>query len=121
MKKVLCVFAIVGIIMLLYSCSKGNGSDSGNGNPTTSACDNISKTWSTDVSPLISSFCNQPGCHSTGSSNGPGALTSYAQVFAARNQVRDAVQSGRMPQNATLSADQKNKIICWIDNGAPNN
>ena len=126
MKKILSVFAIAGVMMLIYSCSKDNGSDNSNGNgtgnpPTTSQCDNVSKTWSNDVSPLISSFCNQAGCHNTGSANGPGPLTNHAQVFAARTQIRDAVQAGRMPQNATLTADQKNKIICWIDSGAPNN
>jgi len=26
-----------------------------------------------------------------------------------------------MPLNATLTATQKNAILCWIDNGAPNN
>ena len=119
MKKVLCVLVIMGVITVIHSCSKTEGND--NPTPTPSACDNISKTWSTDVSPLISSFCNQPGCHNTGSSSGPGALTTHAQVFDARNQVRDAVQSGRMPQNTTLSADQKNKIVCWINSGAPNN
>ena len=119
MKKVLCVLIIVGVITVIYSCSKSGGTN--NPNPTPSVCDNISKTWSTDVSPLITSFCNQPGCHNTGSVNGPGPLTTHAQVFAARSQIRDAVQSGRMPQNATLSAEQKNKIICWINNGAPNN
>ena len=35
-----------------------NGNGTGNP-PTTSQCDNVSKTWSNDVSPLISSFCNQ--------------------------------------------------------------
>ncbi len=115
MKKMLCMLLTGIVVTVIYSCSKSDDADS------PSACDTISKTWSMDVSPLINSFCNQPGCHNAGSINGPGPLTSHAQVFAARNQVRDAVQSGRMPQNATLSTDQKNKIICWIDSGAPNN
>ena len=80
MKKVLCVLVIFEVITVTYSCSKTGGTD--NGNPTPSACDNISKTCTTDVSPLINSFCNQPGCHNTGSTNGPGALTTHAHVFA---------------------------------------
>jgi hypothetical protein len=28
---------------------------------------------------------------------------------------------GSMPKNSTLTNDQKDKIICWIDAGAPNN
>jgi hypothetical protein len=26
-----------------------------------------------------------------------------------------------MPQNGSLTSSEKNAIICWIDNGAPNN
>lgn len=115
MIKALCISGISLIILILVSCSKDNE----NGNP--GACDAVPKTWSADVSPIITTFCNQPGCHNAQSNNGPGPLTNYTQVFAARTLIRDAVQSGRMPQNTTLSTAQKNSIICWIDNGAPNN
>lgn len=116
MKKIICLLSISGIVTILVSCSKD-----GDNNNTTGACDTVAKTWSADVSPLITTFCNQPGCHNANSINGPGPLTNYSQVFAARAVVRDAVQSGRMPQNTTLTTSQKNTIICWIDSGAPNN
>ncbi|MEO5564017.1 MAG: hypothetical protein ABIR18_11295, partial [Chitinophagaceae bacterium] len=74
-----------------------------------------------DVNPLIQTFCNQSNCHNTNSSNGPGALTNYAEVFSARSQIKAQVAAGLMPQNTTLTTAQKNTIICWIDSGAPNN
>ena len=104
-------------IVLLYSCSKSNDDDGG----SAVDCSSVPKSFATDVNPLIQTFCNQAGCHANGSSNGPGPLTNYAQVSAAKDLIRSAVQSGRMPQNTTLYTAQKNTIICWIDSGAPNN
>lgn len=100
----------------IASCSKSAPAD------TTTACDGVTnKAFATDVDPIIQAFCNQAACHSTGSTNGPGQLTNYTEIFNARVNIRSQVQSGMMPQNTTLSTAQKNTIICWIDSGAPNN
>jgi hypothetical protein len=86
------------------------------------ACNGMTISYSTDVSPLISTNCaTTSSCHGVGSSNGPGPLTSYTPVFNNRNAISAAVKSGRMPKDHTLSSDQKNKIVCWIENGAANN
>jgi hypothetical protein len=81
----------------------------------------VNKNFATDINPVIQSTCNQQGCHDVASINGPGPLTNYNQVFSARVVIRAAIESGLMPQNSTLSKTQRNAIICWIDNGAPNN
>ena len=104
-------------LFFIYSCSK-NSSDTGG---STVNCDVVEKSFATNVNPLIQTFCNQASCHNPGSINGPGPLTNYNQVFNARSTIRSVVQSGFMPQNTTLTAAQKNTIICWIDNGAPDN
>jgi len=117
MKKALPFFVIVMLAAALFiaSCSKSNPI-----NPV--VCDGVTnKTFATDVNPIIQSFCNQPSCHNPGSINGPGALTNYTEVFNARSAIRGQVQAGLMPQNTTLTPAQKNSILCWIDNGAPNN
>lgn len=112
---------LIGSVFILavffsLSCSKdGGGSD-------LMDCSTVSnKAFAAHVNPIIQSSCNIGGCHSAGSSNGPGALTNYSEIFSARSQIREAVRSGRMPQGSSLSATQKNSIICWIDGGAPNN
>jgi hypothetical protein len=116
MKKALVFFSLLTVTgIIFFSCSKSNPV-----NPV--ACDGVTnKTFAADVNPIIQTFCNQASCHNPGSVNGPGALTNYSEVFNARSAIRGQVQAGLMPQNTTLTTAQKNSIICWIDNGAPNN
>lgn len=118
MKKFLLFIVIV--LVIIVSCTKGNVDNSGTNNNNNPICTGT-KSYATDVSPIISSICASSGCHDASSVNGPGPLTTYQQVFNARATIRSAVASGLMPQNSTLPADQKNAILCWIDNGALNN
>jgi hypothetical protein len=101
---------------MIMACSKNNNAT------FTTDCSGTAKSYVTDVSPLIQSYCaSNSGCHASGSTNGPGSLTTFQQVYNARAAIRSSVASGIMPQNTTLSSSQKNIIICWIDNGATNN
>ncbi len=120
MKKTPWLFAIITLpLIVITGCSKENN---GGGGGTTVNCSLVTnKAFAADVNPVIQTVCAAAGCHANGSSNGPGALTNYAQVFSARAQIRSAVSSGLMPQGSTLSSSQKNSILCWIDSGAPNN
>jgi len=120
------IFFVIIIALALSSCSKSGSSNGGTttgggGGGTTVNCSSVPKSFATDVDPTIQSFCNISGCHNAGSFNGPGPLTNYTQVFNARTSIRTAVSTGAMPQNATLTAAQKNSILCWIDAGAQNN
>ena len=119
MKKIHSMLFVLALLFLVISCSK-NGSDTGTGGGGIT-CDGTVRTFITDVNPIVQAFCNQPNCHASGSSNGPGPLTNYTQVFNARSVIRGAVASGLMPQNTTLTTAQKTAIVCWIDGGAPNN
>lgn len=110
------VAPLILVFCIAVSCSKKGDEDT-----NTNTCDGVAKSFATNVNPLIQTFCNQAACHNNGSTNGPGPLTNYSQVFNNRTAIRSAVQSGLMPQNTTLTVAQKNTIICWIDSGAPNN
>ena len=117
MKKMLSLVAcIVFIVVLVNACKK----DSENDTPPVD-CSTITTTFSGTVRPLMASSCAKPDCHATGSTNGPGALTNYTQIFNSRVRIREVVAGGQMPQDATFSAQQKAIITCWIDAGAPNN
>lgn len=121
MKKHLIVSLFsVGIIV---SCTKNNESSNtnNNNNSNTNTTCTGTKSFASDVSPIIQSVCATSGCHDAGSTNGVGPLTNYQQVFNARANIRSAVSNGTMPKNSSLSANQKNAILCWIDNGATNN
>lgn len=117
MKKT--IIAGICLLMIFIACSKSG--DDNNPTPTTPDCSGAPKTFSGDVSPVIASSCAISGCHAAGSTNGPGALTNYTQVFNARSAIRTAVANGTMPKSGTISTTQKNAILCWIDNGAANN
>lgn len=115
--------------MFIAGCSKsGSGTGGGTGgggtggtNPFVPNCSGAGVSFAGNVSPIFQTVCTQSGCHNAGSVNGPGPLTTYAQISAAKVQIRAAILSGLMPQNTTLTAAQKNSIICWIDAGAGNN
>lgn len=104
------------LIIVLISCSKSTTAD------PTPVCSGPAKTYSADVSNLLRTSCNDDsGSHGSGSSNGPGELISFQKVFNARSVIGSAISSGRMPLNGNLTAEQKNAILCWIDNGSPDN
>jgi hypothetical protein len=48
-------------------------------------------------------------------------LLTYSQIYSARSVIKSSVSSGTMPRGSTLSSDNKNTILCWIENGATNN
>ncbi len=107
---------IASVFAVLYACSKSTD------NATTVDCSGIAKSFSTDVNPIIQATCTtNSGCHGSGSNNGPGELLTYSEIFSSRSSIRSAVASGSMPKTGSLTTAQKNAIICWIDNGAPNN
>ena len=119
-------------VCFIYSCKKsggsaggtnngGGGGGGGGGSTYTPNCSGAAIQFSANVAPIISSSCAIPTCHAAGSSNGPGQLTTYAEINAAKTQIRAAVLSGAMPKSGTLTTAQKNSIICWIDAGAANN
>lgn len=121
MKKTIVLIAIA--TSLVIACSKSKDATSNNQTGNTLDCSGVTaKTYATDVSPIIQSKCATDGnCHGSGSSNGPGALTTYSAIFNARVSIRSAVASGAMPLTGSLTTAQKNSILCWIDSGAANN
>ncbi|MFI5129544.1 MAG: hypothetical protein ACHQFX_06110 [Chitinophagales bacterium] len=122
MRKVIILMAMILLpIAIIVSCSKGDQVNNGGGGMNVDCNTVTNKDYAAHVNPIIQSFCNQQDCHDVAGTNGPGPLTNYAQVFSARFVIRDAIVSGAMPKNATLTTAQKNSIICWIDSGAQNN
>jgi len=113
------IFGTIGIIIISCSKSTTDKVNGGGGNTTTVDCTGVAATFSADANPIIQTNCaTNSGCHGSGSSNGPGPLLTYDQIFNARVAIRSAVLSGAMPLGGTLSTAQKNTIACWIDNGA---
>lgn len=117
MRKIFITSILVSFVVIGIACSKGGSGGAGGLDCNTVA----NKAFAADVNPTIQSSCSLIGCHEAGSINGPGQLTNYTEVFNARTTIRSAVSAGTMPKTGSISASQKNSILCWIDSGAPNN
>jgi len=118
MKKAFTIASIcIALVYTSISCSKSS-SDGG----SSVDCNTVAnKAFAADVNPIIQSSCAITGCHDAGSGNGVGQLTTYNDIFNHRTEIQSAVSAGRMPKTGSLSASQKNSILCWIQSGAPNN
>jgi len=71
-----------------------------------------------DIMPIISAECATSGCHN--GSQSPN-LSSASNVRTNAAAIKAETQSGRMPRNGSLTANQKALIACWVDDGALNN
>ena len=116
MKKIILLLTVA--LSILYACTKKADTIQ---TPQVS-CSEIDSRFSAKVFPIIQSSCaTNTGCHATGSSNGPGALTNFNQISQASSAIKNAVLSGVMPKGSSLSIQDKNAIACWANSGAPNN
>jgi len=122
-KNLQYIFVILAAIAITaMACSKGSGDNEGGTPLPPSSCASTPAKFSSDINPIIQSNCaSSSGCHGNGSSNGPGALTTFNQIKNAASAIRSAVVSKRMPLGGFLTDAQIQRIACWADNGALNN
>lgn len=85
-------------------------------------------TYSRHIAPIFNAHCVR--CHRAGEI-GPFTLGSYNDVLGWTPMIREVIDEGRMPpwhanpefghfrNDSRLSADQKDLIFRWIDDGAP--
>jgi hypothetical protein len=80
------------------------------------ACDTIS--WSQDVLPLITETCGTKGCH-----DGKARLDwrDYGTITKFAESTKTTTQDLSMPPDSRLTQKQIQIIVCWVDNGTPNN
>lgn len=109
--KLLSVIAFMA--MLVLACKK----ETQDYVPTCSG----TKSFVTDVKPLIDAKCATSGCHNAVSHAGGHTLTTYDQIYAERTHIFSSVADGSMPEGSSLTDAQKDIILCWINQGALNN
>jgi cytochrome c551/c552 len=102
MKKLIGTLLLISA--LLGACQK-------NISTYTPDCSGDTKSYSNEVDPIFQQHCI--GCHQN--------YASYAKIYADRSSIQTSVAEGIMPPEGSLSDTQKNTILCWIENGAPNN
>jgi peroxiredoxin len=85
-------------------------------------------TYCRDVAPILQNHCQF--CHRPGEI-GPLTLTSYKDARGWAGMIREVVEEGRMPpwhaspkygrfaNDPSLSTDEKDRLLRWIDDGCP--
>ncbi len=84
-------------------------------------CTGVTVSYATDIVPILTSTCNTTNCHTAGFS--PGDFTSYAGLKAKvdNGSLRTRIANKTMPSGTTLTDDEIQKIVCWVDAGGLEN
>jgi hypothetical protein len=78
-------------------------------------------SYNNDIKTIVQTSCAVSGCHVSGGS-APFVLGSVSNVQNHASEIKTATANGSMPKSGTpLTQAQKDKIACWVDDGAPNN
>ena len=97
-------YSTILIVLAITSCKKA-------AKDFTPDCSGTAKSFTTDVLPVFQSSC--VSCH--------GSYSNYTNICASKTSIRSTIVDGSMPTKKSLTEAQKNAVICWIDNGTPNN
>jgi hypothetical protein len=82
----------------------------------------LNAKFAANVNPIIQTKCAMaPECHGSGSTNYAGPLTNYNLIHNLAPAIKVQVVTGTMPKTGSLTAQELQTIVCWIDAGAQNN
>ena len=77
-------------------------------------------SYTNDVAPVLLSTCSSVSCHGTPTALKPN-LSTWMAVNSVAQKIKTQLEAGTMPKTGTISATDKQNIICWINAGALNN
>ena len=78
-------------------------------------------SYSTDIVPIVMASCGVTNCHD-GSNSSRTNLTNYTTLKNNKASCITKLKNGSMPDPpGTISAANKAKLLCWLNDGAPNN
>lgn len=112
--KFIC-YSFVLILVFISSCAKEKGEK-------IIDCSGATPSYVSDIKPIINANCLSSGCHNAGSNHGD--FTAYdglKRVASSGSLERKVVVEKTMPVSSELSFEERKKIKCWINSGAPNN
>jgi len=128
MKQTIVIALIFFLLpaLVLFSCTKANEQDL-QGNSGGVSCDTVGMTYSADVVPILQDHCYS--CHGNGNTGGSGGINLdgyeniqvYAQNGILAGVITHAPGYPAMPfGQPKLDECNINKILDWINRGAPN-
>ena len=129
-KKLVLISAFLVAFILISGCSKDDDvSNEPDNTPPTGidTCMEIDPSYEDDIKPIIEASCAIEDCHVSGG-RGSGIFESYDGVkdkVDNESLLRRAVTNANMPPASSSApkptAEQRNLIKCWIEDGALDN
>jgi hypothetical protein len=129
MKKIILYISVCTILMLvlfLNACTKQNEQTLSNNSGGQVPCDTTNMSYFNDINPILENNC--VGCHNTTQANDGVILTDYNDVLTQVNNgdLINVIEHNpgypEMPEGlAKLPSCTINKIVAWVNRGAPNN
>jgi hypothetical protein len=111
-------FALIVIAVFFMACEKAT--------TIVYDCTGLTPTYTTDVKPLMDTYCATSGCHNATTQADNKDYSSYNTVssLASSNSFMGSMEHNSsykaMPEGgAKLSTANLQKIYCWIQNGKP--
>ncbi len=80
---------------------------------------NSGTSWSTEILPIMTTYCAKSGCHNGVSRNNDWRI--YDQVKQNAAIIKQKTLDRSMPFDQLLPQDKIDLIQCWVDEGALNN
>ena len=114
---------LAATVFVLQGCLNDKGSVPP---PPETFCDSLNVSYNLHVKPLAETKCaNRIGCHVAGGS-GPGDFTTYQALSGVSQSVKTRIELPandplHMPQGGTLTQEELEIFLCWIEDGAQNN
>lgn len=108
--------------VILGACSNDDDNENDQNNGGGEPCETTGLRYSDDIQPIIQANCALSGCHTSGSRN----MTSYEAVrdYALDGSLEERITLPSsnplsMPPNGSLDDCTIDKIISWVNDGAP--
>ncbi len=82
-------------------------------------------SFASDVKPIVDTSCAITGCHN-GDNGADKNWTVFANFQSKSSNVKDRITrpagaDGHMPASGSITEDEIQTIVCWVDQGAKNN
>ena len=75
-------------------------------------------SYATTVAPIIEAKCATAACH--GGTQSPDFRT-FTTIRANASKIKTVISNRSMPPDNSITGNEIDLIICWVDDGAPNN
>jgi uncharacterized membrane protein len=112
--------SIIYTITLFIACSIVILSCKKTPNVAAATCSGLDTKWSTAVNALVQTKCATSGCHDGGVKGG-----TYKTLAGIKGNSADAlseIYNKSMPKGSVSISDaERNQIMCWLQDGAPDN